>query len=180
MGRGEKKGWAPIEYSPHHSELTGLPAIRKLCFPVHLPSPYPAQMRWTWGCLPSQRAGLNNCRKPTTPGAFPALACLPSGGATPPRSSTKHHQPPGKGLHLEKLEQAQPGCEKSAYILRQSFRIVLPWGRVSWVCSCTASHSSSQGDLHSNRTIAWVCKFSAGPPTAQKIYKPGQAGKSSA
>ena len=39
LGRGKEKGWATIEYSPHHSELTYLPAIRKLCFPVHLPSP---------------------------------------------------------------------------------------------------------------------------------------------
>ena len=40
LGRGEEKGWATIEYSPHHSELTCPPAIRKLCFPVHPPSPY--------------------------------------------------------------------------------------------------------------------------------------------
>ena len=24
LGRGEKKGWVPIEYSPRHSKLTGL------------------------------------------------------------------------------------------------------------------------------------------------------------
>ena len=41
LGRGEEDGWATIEYSPHHSELTCLPAIRKLCFPVHPNSPYP-------------------------------------------------------------------------------------------------------------------------------------------
>ena len=29
------------EYSLHHSELTGLPAIRKLCFPVHSSPPTP-------------------------------------------------------------------------------------------------------------------------------------------
>ena len=38
-GRGEKKGWVPIEYPPRHSKLTGPLASRKLCFPVHrLPS----------------------------------------------------------------------------------------------------------------------------------------------
>ena len=42
LGRGEKKGWAPIEYSPCHSELTGPLAIRKLCFPVHPLPPAPA------------------------------------------------------------------------------------------------------------------------------------------
>ena len=30
VGRGEKKSWATIEYSPCHSKLTGLTAIRKL------------------------------------------------------------------------------------------------------------------------------------------------------
>ena len=38
LGRGEEEGWATIEYSPQHSELTYPPAIRKLCFPVHPPS----------------------------------------------------------------------------------------------------------------------------------------------
>ena len=41
LGRVEEKGWATIEYSPHHSGLTCLPVIRKLCFPVHPPSHYP-------------------------------------------------------------------------------------------------------------------------------------------
>ena len=40
LGRGEKEGWATIEYSPHHSEVTCPPASRKLCFPVH-PLPLP-------------------------------------------------------------------------------------------------------------------------------------------
>ena len=48
LGMGEEEGWAATEYSPHHSELTCLPAIRKLCFPVHLPSPYPhVHVHWT-------------------------------------------------------------------------------------------------------------------------------------
>ena len=41
LGRGAEEGWAAIEYSPHHRELTCPPAIRKLGFPVHPPSPYP-------------------------------------------------------------------------------------------------------------------------------------------
>ena len=110
VGEG-RKGVAPIEYSSHHSELTGLPAIRKLCFPGHPPH-HPLHTSWTWGCLPSRRAGLNNCWKPTTAGAVPALACLPFGGATPLRSSTKHLQPRQKACSPEKLEQAWPGCEK--------------------------------------------------------------------
>ena len=102
LQRGEQKGWAPIEYSPCHSELTGPPAIRNLCFPRHLTFPYPSHTRWTWGCLPSQRVDFDNCRKPTTSGALPALDCLPSGGATPPWRSTKHCQPPRKGLQPRK------------------------------------------------------------------------------
>ena len=39
LGRGEEEGWATIEYSPHHSDLTCPQAIRKLCFPVHPPFP---------------------------------------------------------------------------------------------------------------------------------------------
>ena len=103
LGRGEKKGWVPIEYPPHHSKLTGPLASRKLRFPVHPPRPHhPLCSRWTWGYLPSRRAGLNNCLKPTTAGALPAQACLPFGGATLPQSSTKHHQPPRKGLQPRK------------------------------------------------------------------------------
>ena len=45
LGRVEEKGWAAIEYSPHHSELMCLSAIRKLCFPVHPPSLYPVLAR---------------------------------------------------------------------------------------------------------------------------------------
>ena len=45
LGRGEKKGWVPIEYPPRHSKLTGPLASRKLCFPVHsLPPPPPPTM----------------------------------------------------------------------------------------------------------------------------------------
>ena len=47
LGRGEEEGWATIEYSPHHSELTCPPAIGNLCFPVHTPSPYPMLTCWT-------------------------------------------------------------------------------------------------------------------------------------
>ena len=103
LERGDKKGWATIEYSPHHRKLTGPPAIRKLCFPVHPSSPYPSCTCQTW------RDGLYTCLKPTTAGAFPALACLPSGGATPPRSSTKHRQPPGKGLQPRKARTSSAG-----------------------------------------------------------------------
>ena len=39
------------------------------------------------------------------------MACLPSGGATPPQSSTQHHQPPGKGPQTRKAVQPLPGCE---------------------------------------------------------------------
>ena len=41
LERGEEEGWATIEYSPHHSELTCPPAIRKLYFPMHPPFPLP-------------------------------------------------------------------------------------------------------------------------------------------
>jgi len=44
LGRGEEKGWAAIECSPHHSELACPPAIRKLYFSGHHSSPYPAHM----------------------------------------------------------------------------------------------------------------------------------------
>ena len=47
LGRGEEEGWATIEYSPCHSKLTCPPAIRKLCFPVHPPSPYCSTHAWT-------------------------------------------------------------------------------------------------------------------------------------
>ena len=47
MGRGEEEGWVTIEYSPHHSELTYPPDIRKLCLSVHPLSPYPMLMHWT-------------------------------------------------------------------------------------------------------------------------------------
>ena len=43
LGRGVKEGWATIEYSLCHSELSCPLACRKLCFPVHPPSPYPAR-----------------------------------------------------------------------------------------------------------------------------------------
>ena len=82
---------ATIKYSPHHSELTCLPAIRKLCFPVHPSSPHPMLTCGTSHCLPSQKADLTICGKLTTTRAFPALACLPSGGVTPPWSSTHNH-----------------------------------------------------------------------------------------
>ena len=45
LGRVEEKGWAAIEYSPHHSELTCPPAIRKLCFPV-IPPPSTPCCAW--------------------------------------------------------------------------------------------------------------------------------------
>ena len=47
LGKGDEEEQATIEYSPDHSELTSLPAIRKLCFPVHPPSPYPMLMHQT-------------------------------------------------------------------------------------------------------------------------------------
>ena len=47
LERGEEEGWATIEYSPHHSELTCPSAIRKLCFPVHPPSLYNVRVRQT-------------------------------------------------------------------------------------------------------------------------------------
>ena len=101
LGRGEKKGWVPIEYPPRHSKLTGLLASKKLCFPVHPlpPTRHPLRSHRTWGCLPSRKAGLNNCHPS---GAVPAQACLPFGGATLLQSSTKHHQPPRKGLQPRK------------------------------------------------------------------------------
>ena len=76
--------------------------VASFAVPVHLPSSYPSFTCQTWGFLPFRRAGLNNCQKPTTAGVFPALVCLPSGGATLPRSSTKQHQTLGKGLQPRK------------------------------------------------------------------------------
>ena len=40
LGRVEEEVWADIEYTPHHSEVTCLPAIRNPCFPLHPLSPY--------------------------------------------------------------------------------------------------------------------------------------------
>ena len=57
-GRGEKKGWVPIEYSPCHSKLTGPLASRKLCFPVHsVPPPLPPPMLSTDLGLPAIQEG---------------------------------------------------------------------------------------------------------------------------
>ena len=47
LGRGEEEGRATIEYSSRHSELTCLPALKKLCLPVHPPSAYPVHSRQT-------------------------------------------------------------------------------------------------------------------------------------
>ena len=57
LGRGEK-GWVPIKYSPCHSKLTSLLAIRKLCFPVHpLPPPPPHPMHLPDLGLPAIQEG---------------------------------------------------------------------------------------------------------------------------
>ena len=55
-------------------------------------------------------------------------------GAAPSTAS-----PLQKDRNTEKLEQAQPGCAKSASIPRRSCQFQLPWGRASWVLSGPAS-----------------------------------------
>ena len=166
LGRVEEKRWATIEYSPHHSKLTCPPAVRKLCFPVDPPHPLPLVR--ALDCLPSQRAGLTICGKPTTSGAFPALACLPPGGATPLQSSTQHHQPPGKGLQPRKarISLAQP-CNICLHP-KAVLPIQLPRGRALWVLSSPTSLSRPWGVAallwNSCPTLPAPCKS----PTAQK------------
>ena len=169
LGRGEKKGWVPIEYSACHSELIGLLAIRKLCFPVHPTTcPPPPLTHMLELGLPAIREGcLNNCQKPITAGAVPALACLPFGGATPLQSSIKHRQPPGKGLP-RKARTSLAGHEKICLILGKSFRVGLPWGRASWFRSGPASCSIHWGVPHSRGTAAEDRQPPGGDPAAQK------------
>ena len=145
MGRREKKGWAPTEYSPCHSELTSPLAIRKLCFPVHL-FPLPPLMHTLDLGLPAIQEGWPQ----QLPEGYQCRGC-PCPGLNSlwrdytPTSSTKHSQHPGKGLQPRKLEQVLPGCEKICLILRQSFRVGLHWGKATWVCSSPSSQSSPWG-----------------------------------
>ena len=94
LGRGEKKEWAPIEHSPHHIELTGLPAIRKLCFPVHLPSPYPhVRTGPRAACYPRGLASTTARNLPPQGLSLPWPAC-PLEGLHPPE---QHQTPPALG-----------------------------------------------------------------------------------
>ena len=78
----------------------------------------------------------------------------PLEGLLPHGAAPNTASPREKACSLEKLEQAWLGHEKSAYILRQSFQVGLPWGRASWVLSSSARCSSPRGVLHSRRRAA--------------------------
>ena len=94
LGSGEKKGWVPIEYPPHHSKLTGPLTSRKLCLPVHpLPPPPPPPTLSRDLGLPAIREGWPQ----KLPEAYHCRGCPCTGllalwrGYT---STEKHQTPP--------------------------------------------------------------------------------------
>ena len=93
-GEGRKEGVGPHRIPPTPQQAYRPTSYQKVVLRSTSPPPpcHPLRTCRTWGCLPSRRAGLNNCLKPTTAGAVPAQACLPFGGATLPQSSTKHQE----------------------------------------------------------------------------------------
>ena len=108
VGEG-KEGVGPHRILPMQQQAYWPASYQKDVHPsASPPLCHPLCSCWTWGCLSSGRAGLNNCWKPTTTGTVPALACLPFGGATPPWSSTKHLHP-GKGLQPRKARTSLAG-----------------------------------------------------------------------
>ena len=110
----------PLSLPLTHVPVLGLPAIPE-GWPQQLPgSLQPLGLSLPWSACPLE--GLHSC------------------GAAPNTAS-----PWEKACSLEEIEQARLGHEKSAYILRQSFQVGLPWGRASWVLSSPASHSSPWG-----------------------------------
>ena len=123
LGRGEEDG----EYSPHHSELTCPPAIRKLCFPVHPPSPYPmhSHARPEAACHPRGLASPFAGSQPPQGLSLPWPAC-PLEGLHPCGAAPSTAGPLEKDCSPEKLEQAQPGCAIPASILRQSCQSSCP------------------------------------------------------
>ena len=111
VGEGREEGVGPHRIFPTAHQAHWSASYQKAVLPSASPQ-LPLMHALDWGCLPSGRDGLNNCKKATTAGAVPAMVCLPFGGATPLRSSTKHHQPWEKACSSEKLEQSWLGCEK--------------------------------------------------------------------
>ena len=110
FGVGREEGVGPIEYSPCDSELTGPPAIRKLCFPVIPPPPPPPTHLWDLG-LPAVLEGWPQ----QFPEAYhhrgfpcPGLLALWR-GYTSSEQHQKHRQHPGKGLQPRKARTSLAG-----------------------------------------------------------------------
>ena len=161
LGRKEGEGWAAIDCSPHHSPLTCLPAIRKLCFPVHLPLPHARAPDLRLLAIPE--GWPHHLQKADHHRGLPCPG-LPS----PPQSSTQHHQPPGKGPQPRKARTSL-ACPCKICLHSEAFLpIQLPWGRAPWVLSGPASCSHPRGVLHSCGTAAQHCQPPARAPTAQK------------
>ena len=112
LGRGEKKGWAPIQYSPRHSKLRGH-QLSESCASQCIPPPHPyARSRPGAAChlggLASRIAGSLQPQGLYLPWPACPLEGLPPHGAAP-----KTAPPPEKACIPEKLEKAWPGCKKN-------------------------------------------------------------------
>ena len=139
MRRGEEEGRASIEYSLSPRECTCLPASREQCFPLH-PPPRP-HVHLTRGSLPSRRTDLTTHRKPTTSGAFPGLACPPSGGATLLWSNHPAFPMPGRApWPYSATGSLPPSCESCP-----------PWGSTPLPWSNLASPARPWEALHFHR-----------------------------
>ena len=169
VGEGREEGVGPKEHSPCHSKLTGPLAIRKLCFPVHPPTPHHPYIHDGPGaaCHLGGLASIIAGSLPPQGLSMPWHACLLEGlhpcGAAPNTAS-----PWEKACSPEKLEQAWPGSEKVCLILGQSFQVGLPWGRASWIRSSPASCSIPCGVPHSYRTAPQDCQLLQETPHPRK------------
>ena len=129
VGEGRGKGVDPHRILPMPQQAQWPYNYQKAGLPSASPLPLPLMHTLDLGLpaipegWPQQLPEGYHRRGFPCPGLL-ALACLPSGGATSLRSSTKNTaSPQKKACSLEKLKQAWPGHEKSAYILRQSFQV---------------------------------------------------------
>ena len=170
VGDGREEGVGHHRILPMPQQAHWPASYQKALLPSASPLPSPSRMHETWGCLPSQREGwpqhlpeaYHHRSFPLPWPACPLEGLHPRGAAPSTASSQK------KACSPEKLEQARPGHEKSASIIRQSFQVGLPWGRAFWVLSGPASCSSLWGGA----AVPWnSCPALPAPcksPTVQK------------
>ena len=145
-GRGEEVGHHRILPTPQRAHLPT--SYQKAVLPSASPLPLPHALAQDLRLPAIPEGWPHHLQEATTAGAFPALACLPPGGATSTQSSTQHHQPPRKRPQCRKARtsSAQPCdiCLHPEVVLP----IQLPWGRAPWVLSGPASFSHPWGVLH--------------------------------